>query len=302
MKPVIPRKIQLFLRRQLIFMNIEKNSARWPIDPQATKLPENWTGWPEGKRFAVALMHDVDTRKGYLKSPVLMKLDMEMGFRASFNFVPERDYTPTPEFRAELEKNGFEVCVHDLRHDGKLFRSEKDFRNSAQKINRYLEEWGSVGFRPGAMHSNLEWINLLNIEYDSSTFDTDPFEPKPIGKGTIFPFWVEEKDTGKGYVELPYTLPQDFTLFILMREKNINIWKEKLEWIVRHGGMALITVHPDYINFTAGDCSFEEYPVDYYRDFLLHIKETYEGQYWQALPKDIARFFRDDVVKKQHVE
>jgi hypothetical protein len=48
----------------------------------------------------------------------------------------------------------------------------------------------------------------------------------------------------RGYVELPYTLPQDFTLFTVMREKDIDIWKKKLDWIVEKGGMALLITHP----------------------------------------------------------
>jgi len=47
-----------------------------------------------------------------------------------------------------------------------------------------------VGFRAPAMHDNLEWISELNLEYDLSTFDTDPFEPQSDGVGTIFPFKV----------------------------------------------------------------------------------------------------------------
>jgi len=41
-------------------------------------------------------------------------------------------------------------------------------------------------------------------------------------------------------VELPYSLPQDFSLFVIMRERNIDIWKIKLDWIVEKGGMALL--------------------------------------------------------------
>src|SRR6516164_8618023 len=39
----------------------------------------------------------------------------------------------------------------------------------------------------------------------------------------------------RGYVELPYTLPQDSTLFILLGEKTTNIWQRKLDWIAQHG-------------------------------------------------------------------
>ena len=50
-----------------------------------------------------------------------------------------------------------------------------------------------MGFRTPTMFHHLEWTGELDIEYDSSTFDTDPFEPQPDGVGTIFPFWVPAK-------------------------------------------------------------------------------------------------------------
>src|ERR1700746_3430317 len=50
------------------------------------------------------------------------------------------------------------------------------------------------------MFHKLDWLHDLDIEYDASTFDTDPFEPQPDGHGTIFPFWVPKGDDG-GYVE-----------------------------------------------------------------------------------------------------
>jgi hypothetical protein len=98
-------------------------------------------------------------------------------------------------------------------------------------------------------------------------------------------------DSGrKGYVELPYTLPQDFTLFILFREKTIDIWKEKLAWIARMGGMALLNTHPDYMNF-GGKPGNEEYPARYLEELLRHIASEYEGQYWHPLPCKMAEFW-----------
>ena len=148
-----------------------------------------------------------------------------------------------------------------------------------------------MGFRSPAMHHNLDWIHDLNIEYDASTFDTDPFEPDSEGIETIFPFRVSGNSSQKGYIELPYTLPQDFTLFVLMKEKNIDIWKRKLDWIARRGGMALLNTHPDYMNFSTKKMGIEEFPVSLYMEFLEHIKSEYEGQYWHVLPRDMARFW-----------
>ena len=102
-----------------------------------------------------------------------------------------------------------------MRHDGMLYASKRIFTKRAIRINSYLREWNSIGFRSPSMHHNLDWLHELDIEYDASTFDTDPFEPDSDGVGTIFPFWVPGNPEQDGYVELPYTLPQDFLLFIL---------------------------------------------------------------------------------------
>jgi len=225
-----------------------------------------------------------------------MSLEKQIGFCSSFNFVPER-YNVLPEVRRMLTTNGFEVGVHGLNHDGKLYQSRKIFQERAYKINSYLRDWNAVGFRSPSSHHNLEWIHDLNIEYDASTFDTDPFEPQPDGMHTIFPFWVCRNSAQEGYVELPYTLPQDFTLFILMREKNIDIWRQKLDWIAEKGGMALMITHPDYMNFDGNKLELEEFPVDYYSEFLNYIKTKYDGQYWHALPKEIASFCKSLLLR-----
>ncbi len=287
-KPYLPRALLIRLRKSFALLRKMKYAHVWPIDPSCGRLPEGWRGWPDGKKFALVLTHDVETAKGQDKVKQLAALEIELGFRSSFNFVPER-YDVSPELRQWLIENGFEVGVHDLNHDGRLFSSAKQFLEGSKPINRYLKEWNAKGFRAGAMHHNLEWIGHLDVEYDASTFDTDPFEPQPDGIGTIFPFCVPRKH-GKPYVELPYTLAQDFTVFILFGEKTLGLWKTKLDWIVRHGGMALLNVHPDYIDFTGAKPAGGKYSIAKYRQFLANCLESYRGQYWNALPYDVARF------------
>jgi hypothetical protein len=97
-------------------------------------------------------------------------------------------------------------------------------------INEFLERWETRGFSSGAMHHNLAWISHLNIDYSHATYDVDPFEPQACGLGRIFPFWVQSPTAdGNGFVEMPYTLPQDFTLFVLLGEQSNNIWRRKLD-------------------------------------------------------------------------
>ncbi len=290
-KPLIPRRLQIALRRYLIRKKLRASENIWPIDQKAKEPPEGWTGWPENKRFALVLTHDVDTARGQEKCKLLMELEKDLGFRSSFNFVPRR-YVVQVDLRNALTNDGFEVGVHGLYHDGKYYDSREEFRRRALAINNYLKEWGSVGFRSPSMLHNLDWIHDLNIEYDASTFDTDPFEPQPDGVGTIFPFWVKGDLNQKGYIELPYTIPQDFTLFILMKERNIEIWKKKLDWIAKNRGMALMNTHPDYMDFERKKLDVDEYPVRYYEEFLEYIKYKYQNQYWHVLPEDIAHFWK----------
>ena len=120
---------------------------------------------------------------------------------------------------------------------------KKVFNERAIRINQYLKDWEAVGFRSPAMHHNLDWLHKLQIMYDASTFDTDPFEPQSDGARTIFPFWVNGDSFQNSYLELPYTLAQDFTLFILLKEKNIKLWikKARLDCCLRWHGLIKFT-------------------------------------------------------------
>jgi hypothetical protein len=289
-KPLLPAFVRLRIRRWFALGKRRKVGDVWPILPGSGRPPDGWPGWPKGKKFAFVLTHDVEGPDGVAKCRQLMALEAQWGFRSSFNFIPEGDYRVTRELREELTRNGFEVGVHDLRHDGKLFWSRQTFAANASRINHYLKEWGAVGFRAGFMLHNLDWLADLEIQYDASTFDTDPFEPQPDGVDTIFPFWKECAD-GRGYVELPYTLPQDSTLFLMLGEVDPNIWLRKLDWIASHGGMALVNVHPDYVDFNSETGNLRQYPVRFYSDLLDYVIKRYDGIYWGCRPKDLTEWY-----------
>lgn len=290
LKPYLPWSLRIRLRRLFALKKRHACKDIWPINDAASRTPENWPGWPDGKKFAFVLSHDVEGPSGLAKCRQLMELEKELGFRSSFNFVPEGDYRVTQQLREDLVKNGFEVGVHDLRHDGKLYWTREIFSENAKRINHYLKEWNATGFRSGFMLHELEWLHELNVRYDASTFDTDPFEPQPQGEQTIFPFWIQSSDGKKGYVELPYTLPQDSTLFLLFREPTSEIWRRKLDWVAGHGGMALVNVHPDYLRFSGEPKSGRTFPVKRYQELLIHVRDNYAGNYWHVTPNRLADF------------
>jgi glycosyltransferase involved in cell wall biosynthesis len=302
------------VRRSIALRTRKRATGVWPIMPGSEQRPPHWPGWPDGKKFAFVLTHDVETAVGLEKCRDLMQLDMDLGFRSSFNLVPEGEYQDPRQLREELTQNGFEVGIHDLRHDGRLYQSDREFRQNAISINRYLAEWGAVGFRSAFMLHKLDWLHQLNVAYDASTFDTDPFEPQPEGRNTIFPFWVPAPNNQKseirnqrsdpfsdfrhhagragGYVELPYTLPQDSTLFLLLGERTYDVWLNKLDWIVKNGGMALVDIHPDYMHFDSGPPRKTTYSSHLYKAFLAEVRSRYGETYWNALPREVAAYVK----------
>ncbi len=334
-KPLLPRSAQIALRRWLVLSRMKRHEHVWPIDEEAGRRPENWKGWPNGKQFAFVLTHDIESEKGQKRCFEIAELEKNMGLRSCFNFVAE-GYKIDQGLFAALKADRFEIGLHGLTHDWRLYKSRKEFESQAVDINKYLKNWDLVGFRSPCMFHNLEWIKALNIEYDMSTFDTDPFEPQPDGVRTIFPFIVYRNAVGlstsscfsselsalnpqlssaqqpiKGsnaadrhhdthfedfYVELPYTLPQDHLLFVILKQPDIQVWKQKLDWIAEKGGLALLNTHPDYMKFDGTELCLEEYPRKYYAEFLEFVCENYGSDMWHALPREVARFCREQAL------
>jgi len=299
-KPVLPAGIRLALRQCHAIPLKWSSAATWPIDANSIGKPKDWPGWPRKKQFAFVLSHDVEGTKGLKRCRSLAELEMTLGYRSSFNFVPEGEYETPRELRAFLKENGFEVGVHDLHHDGSLYQSEAVFESSATKINQYMKEWDVSGFRSGFMRHDLDWISKLSIRYDASTFDSDPFEPQPDGMQTMFPFWVRRADE-TAYLELPYTLAQDYTLFLVLREKNTDVWKRKLDWIAEHGGMAFVIVHPAYLALQ-GKPSATEYHGGLFRDLPKYTREKYRDSAWFARPCDVEQYVRFHFPSERSLE
>src|SRR4030042_5134878 len=279
LKPILPRPLQIALRRVIASCKRRIDKEVWPINLIAAKKPEGWVGWPDRKMFALVLVHDVDSVNGLKKCVKLMNLEKQLCFRASFNFVPEDYPTPLPLIQSFAE-SGFEVGVHGLKHDGKLFISPKEFRLKVPRINHYLKKWGAAGFTAPSMLGKRNLIGELDIEYACSSYDTDPFKPSSESVNSLFPFFAGNDTKTRTYVEIPYTLAQDHGLFVILREKDIGIWKQKVDWIAGNGGMAGLISPPDYMKFDGAPYKNDEYPVSHYIDILDYLRRKYAGQYW----------------------
>lgn len=220
--------------------------------------------------------HDVESAEGLRRIPKILDVEEGLGFRSSWNIVPYL-YPVDEGILAEIRNRGHEIGIHGYNHDGRLYWSEKIFRERAKEINDALRRYGAVGFRSPMVHRNLDWLQQLDIEYDSSCFDYDVYQPFPGGVKSIWPFLAGR------FVELPYTLPQDHTLFVVLGKTEDGIWRRKARWLIDHHGVVLMVTHPDYLD--------TRQRLGVYKGFLAHLAGLEHG--WNPLPKELARWWKN---------
>jgi hypothetical protein len=66
-KPLVPWSLRMFLRRVVARHILKTCQNIWPIKESAGNSPTGWTGWPDGRKFAVILTHDVEGPEGLAK-------------------------------------------------------------------------------------------------------------------------------------------------------------------------------------------------------------------------------------------
>jgi len=242
------------------------------------KVPFVWF-WPDGARSCAIMTHDVETSAGADFCPRLMDLNDTFGIKASFQIVPEERYPVTPRFLESIRERGFEVNVHDLSHDGQLFSDRAEFLRRAERIRHYRKEFRAQGFRSAVLYRNVDWYDVLDFSYDMSIPNVAHLDPQRGGCCTVLPFFV-----GK-ILELPVTAIQDYSLFHVLGDYSISLWKQQIALIrAKHGLMSFI-IHPDYI--------IPEKARRVYSDLLLYLSELRsQGETWIALPKEVASWWR----------
>jgi len=232
--------------------------------------------WPEGYRAALILTHDVEGEEGFQGALELADLEEELGFRSSFNLGAW--YEVDPGFVRELTGRGFEVGLHSLRHDRSLFESRESFESQQPGLRALKERLGADGFRSPATHRVFDWLGELPVSYDCTVPNSDPYEPQPGGCCSVWPFFIGP------VVELPYTLPQDHTLFTLLGHRSPALWLEQAAVIEREHGLIQCPAHPDPGYLRDPD----KRPL--YAEFLRGMAER--RHVWKALPKDVAAWWR----------
>jgi len=288
-RPLLPRPVQIWARRRYSRIQARTPFPRWPVEPslhQFYDLVLGWAAdiagedvphiaaWPSGRTWALVLTHDVETGEGLRQLPALRDIESGAGFRSSWNLVPRRYHVPDDTV-TELKGDGFEVGLHGLYHDGRdLADGVLDRR--LPEMRRWAERWQARGFRSPATHRAWNTMSSLPFEYDSSYPDTDPFEPQPGGCCSWLPYF------NGPLVELPITMPQDHTIFVILRHPDGRIWIDKAERIRAAGGMALVLTHPDYLDRGPIAAAYQE----------LLARFADDPSVWRALPIEVTRWWQ----------
>ena len=277
-RPVLPVECRKFVNK--ISRAHIKLKANFIYDDVVQFIKENIdfeeeckTLYPNSSNCAIILTHDIDCEYGFKHIPDILEIDEEYGFKSSWNIVPYK-YKIDRGIIDLINNAGHEIGIHGYNHDGRLFSSRKIFIERLPYINKAIEEYNSVGFRSPMVHREILWMQKLNIKYDSSCFDYDPFQPFPDNTGLIWPFLIGN------FVELPYTIPQDYILFNVLKKKNIDIWINKTKWITENHGCIISLTHPAVI---------KDNNYNFYKHYLEYLKDIKNS--WKCLPREMAEWW-----------
>lgn len=268
---------------------------RWPIDFSVDNLhremlklamqaegidhiPFIWF-WPEGKSGCVLMTHDVETVAGRDFTATLMDLDDEYGIKGAFQVIPEERYAISEEYVRQIQDRGFEFNIHDLNHDGNLYRKQEEFIQRVKKINQYGRQYNAQGFRAGAMYRNQEWYSALEFSYDMSVPNVAHLEPKRGGCCTVFPYFVGQ------IVEFPLTTAQDYSVFHILDHSTIKLWRTQLHLLRQYNGLMSILCHPDYL--------MESRTRNLFECLLQYLRQMIDrDNVWAALPRELNHWWR----------
>jgi hypothetical protein len=300
-RPNLTTKLRAPLQRLYFRHRRELQFPHWPVDTtveniceklmkevcehsREKEIPFIWF-WPEGSEGCVMMTHDIEERAGLDFCGDLMDIDEAFGLQTAFEIVPEERYAIPVGFIDEMVRRGFEVNVQDLNHDGRLFQDRAEFDRRAVQIDQYRREFGAKGFRAASMYRNQDWYNQLNFQFDMSVPNVAHLEPQLGGCCTVMPYFIGRM------VELPLTTTQDYSLFHILGDYSISLWKQQVDLILKKNGLISFLVHPDYIR----NAREREVYLDLLR-YLVHMRTS--RRLWFALPGEVNDWWRQRAAMK----
>ena len=295
LRPLLPVNLRRHLQKFRLNGWRKLRFPRWPVDRAVDNVMEKllllslkcnnqreipfiWF-WPDGACSCAVMTHDVETAVGRDFCSRLTDLDDQYGMKASFQIVPESRYDVSENYLASIRDRGFEINVQDLNHDGHLFRDRKEFLARAARINQYGRQFGAEGFRSAVLYRRQEWYDALEFSYDMSVPSVAHLDPQRGGCCTVMPYFVGNM------VELPVTITQDYTLFHILEDHSIDLWKQQSELVMEKHGLMNFIIHPDYII-----AHEERATVESLLAYLADLRAR--KNLWMPLPRQVASWWR----------
>ena len=178
-RPILPVAIRRHLQKLHLSLRSDAPFPHWPVDTSVDdmfaqvlllalkahcieEIPFIWF-WPDGASSAAFMTHDVETVLGRDFCSSLMDIDDAFGIKASFQVIPEERYAIDDRFLDSIRSRGFEIGIHDLNHDGHLYKSREQFLERAVKINAYAKEFQAEGFRAAVLYRKQLWYDALEV-------------------------------------------------------------------------------------------------------------------------------------------
>ncbi|HZY74562.1 MAG TPA: hypothetical protein VFE22_15745 [Edaphobacter sp.] len=295
LRPALPVFLRRRLQRAWLKGWDQKPFPRWPVDKSVDQLFERlmllalqsgvhqripfiWF-WPQGKSSCAIMTHDVETATGLRWTPQLMDINDSFQIKSSFQIIPAARYVADRKTLLTIKERGFEVNVHDLKHDGHLFDSHETFLDSASQINNFAIRFGSRGFRAGALYRNQEWFDAFRFSYDMSVPNVGHLDPQPGGCCTVMPYFVGD------ILELPVTTIQDYSLFNILGTHSLDLWNTQIDQIMQQHGLISFIVHPDYLDKPKARAAY----IELLRKLAMLGAEA---ELWIALPGEVDEWWR----------
>jgi hypothetical protein len=294
-RPILPLGVRRHLQRHHLRGWNKLPFPRWPVDTTVDSLlkrllalalkskgvdriPFIWF-WPDGASASAIMTHDVETERGRQRCYEMMDMDDSHEIKASFQIVPEQRYKVEKKFLEDIRQRNFEVNIHDLNHDGKLFGGRAQFDLRVKQINDYGREFEAIGFRSAILYRDQSWFDQLEFQYDMSVPNVAHLDPQRGGCCTLMPYFVGN------ILELPVTTIQDHSLFNVLGDYSTQLWEQQTEYILRHNGLMSFIIHPDYINSKRAQAAFNS---------LLGKLGQLRSQknVWITLPREVNRWWR----------
>jgi hypothetical protein len=295
LRPLLPVAVRKHLQQLYLTGWKQRPFPHWPVDctvehllersllqsmrsASIERVPFIWF-WPGGAPSCAIVTHDIETRAGRDFCGNLMDIDDSFGIKSSFQVVPERRYEVSDDYLKSITGRGFEVALQDLNHDGLLYRNRREFLQRVHKINAYGRMWGAEGFRAAILYRKQEWFGDLDFSYDMSVPNVAHLDPQRGGCCTVMPYFI-----GK-ILELPVTATQDYTLFHILKDYSLDLWKRQIELIMGANGLISFIVHPDYV--------MDAPAQSVYRSLLAHLVQLRDRDgLWITTPGQVNQWWR----------